>query len=215
MSKQMILRHAGPSPFCRKVDIVAEHHGLSGQVVAQDVDVGDENDSLRVQNPLGKIPVLILESGQNIYDSDVIVEYFESMGSGYKLSPTGEGRIEKLTQYSLANGITEAALAMVYEKRMRPEEFYYQAMVDYQMGKVERGLARVAGDLPSLNKLDIANITTAVMLEYLDLRINEDLRNGTELVENKGQWRREHAALGDWLAEFNVLCPYFRDTRPY
>ncbi len=215
MSKQMILRHSGPSPFCRKVDIVAKHHGLDGQIAAQDVDMNDESETLRLQNPLGKIPALILDNGQNIYDSQVIVEYLESIGDSAPVMPHGAGRIEKLTQYALANGITEACLLVVYEKRMRPEEKYFQGIVDYQLGKVARGIDRVASDLPSLETLDIANITTAVMLEYMDLRINADLKNGTELGGNMGQWRETNPELIEWLNGFYKLCPYFAETRPY
>lgn len=215
MSKQMILRHSGPSPFCRKVDVVAKHHGLDGYIAAQDVDMMDKNESLRTQNPLGKIPALILENGRNIYDSDVIVEYFEEIGDGAKLIGNGADRIDILTRYSLASGITEAALAVVYEKRMRPADMYYQPSVDYQMGKISRGLDRLREDLPQLEKLDIANITTACMLEYLDLRVNEDLRDGTGLGKNMGQWRTSHAGLEAWLVKFNLLCGYFGETRPY
>lgn len=215
MSKQMILRHSGPSPFCRKVDIVAKHHGLDGFITAQDVDMMDENESLRLQNPLGKIPVLILENGQNIYDSDVIVEYFEQVGSGAALLPAGEQRIEQLTRYALASGIIDAALMVVYEKRMRPADKYFQAIVDYQMDKIRRGLDNLVQNLPPLGELNIVNITTAVMLEYLDLRINIDLKNGTDLGENIGQWRASHADLAAWLADFSLLCPYFEETRPY
>ncbi|MBL1242229.1 MAG: glutathione S-transferase family protein [OCS116 cluster bacterium] len=215
MSKQMILRHSGPSPFCRKVDIVAKHHGLDGLITAQDVDMNDEGETLRLQNPLGKIPALILDNGQNIYDSQVIVEFFDDIGAGAAVMPTGEGRIEKLTQYALANGMTEASLLVVYEGRMRPDDKYYQGFVDYQLSKIGRGLERLASDLPSLERLDIANITTAVMLEYMDLRINDDFKNGTELGGNKGIWRDSHVGLADWLSEFEKLCPYFGETRPY
>lgn len=215
MSNQMILRHSGPSPFCRKVDIVAKHHGLDGRLTAQDVDMNDENESLREQNPLGKIPALILDDGRIVYDSHVICEYLEEIGAGAALMPTGVGRIEKLTQYALANGMTEACLLVVYEGRMRPDDKYHQGFVDYQLGKIGRGLDRVLSDLPSLERLDIVNITTAVMLEYMDLRVNEDLRDGTEVGANRGTWRSGHAGLADWLAEFEALCPYFGETRPY
>ena len=215
MSKQMILRHSGPSPFCRKVDIVAKHHGLDGQITAQDVDMNDESETLRLQNPLGKIPALILDTGQNIYDSQVIVEYLEEIGNGAALMPTGAGRIEKLTQYALANGMTEACLLVVYEKRMRPEDKYHQGFVDYQLGKIGRGLDRLLSDLPGLDELGIANITTAVMLEYMDLRINDDLKNGTDLGRHKGIWRDSHAGLEAWLAGFEKLCPYFGETRAF
>lgn len=215
MSKQMILRHSGPSPFCRKVDIAAKHHDLSDQIVDEGVNMLDDNETLRLQNPLGKIPALNLPDGRTIYDSDVIVEYFETIGSGAALIPNDESRIDCLVRYALASGITEAALAVVYEKRMRPEDKVFQGSIDYQMGKISRGLDRVAADLPNVEALDVANITTACMLEYMDLRINEDMRNGTELNENKGQWRTSHPALVQWLAEFEQLCPYFSETRPY
>ncbi|NRA87516.1 MAG: glutathione S-transferase family protein [Rhizobiales bacterium] len=215
MPEQMILRHSKASPFCRKVDIAAKHHGLIDLIKDIGADVSSETDSLRKQNPLGKIPVLILASGENIYDSDVIVEHFELVGSGDALIPKADGRIATLTANSLAKGIVEAAVAVVYEGRLRPAEMWYKGFVDYQLAKVERGLDALSNNLPPLDRLDIANIMTAIALDYLNLRINEDMRNNTETGSNLGLWQTSHPLLIIWLAEFNKLCPYFAETCPY
>ena len=70
----MKLRSAGPSPFGRKVRIAAAALGLAGDITVENTDTMDEDDSIRRQNPLGKIPALILDDGRVLYDSRVIVE---------------------------------------------------------------------------------------------------------------------------------------------
>lgn len=215
MSKQMILLHAVPSPFCRKVDIVISHHELSDKVNVQLAKTHDVSDRLEKENPLGKIPTLILAEGGTLYDSEVIVEYLDDMGSNAKLMPRGKGRFLQLTQAKLAAGITDAALLVVYEARLRPVDKFCQEIVDMQMAKVTKGLKWFANNLPDLQKLNIVNISLAVLLEYLDLRINEDARNGTDLGEHNGQWRASHPALVTWLEGFYGLNPEFAKTRPY
>lgn len=215
MTNSMILRHSKASPFCRKVDIAAMHHGVYGDITAQDAVVTDETDDLRMQNPLGKIPVLVLEDFTTIYDSDVIVEYIESIGTGEKLITEDAERIEVLTLHALAKGITEAAVTVIYEGRLRAADNYDMGFVAYQLGKVERGLDALESKLPALDRLNVGNIMVACALDYLNLRINDDFENKTQLDENKGLWQTSHPKLIKWLEDFKIICPYFDETCPY
>ncbi|NRB14081.1 MAG: glutathione S-transferase N-terminal domain-containing protein [Rhizobiales bacterium] len=211
----MILLHAVPSPFCRKIDIVVEHHGLSDKVYVQIAKTHDVNDRLEKENPLGKIPTLIMPNGDSLYDSEVIFNYLDDLGDEAKLMPQGNDKYLQLTHAKLATGITDAALLVVYEGRLRPADKYCQEIVDMQMAKVTKGLNWFVDNPPQLQKLNIVNISLAILLEYLDIRINEDAKHGTELGENKGQWRSSHPELEAWLAGFYGLYPKFADTRPY
>ena len=87
----MILRSSPPSPFGRKVKIAASVLGLSDRITVEVADTNDAGDSLRDQNPLGKIPVLILENGDTIYDSRVIAEYLDDMAGGQTDGGTSAG----------------------------------------------------------------------------------------------------------------------------
>ena len=83
----MILRSSPPSPFGRLTKIAAHVLGLYDQITVEFTDTNDANDSIRAQNPLGKIPALILDDGRVIYDSRVIVEYMDSLAGGGKIIP--------------------------------------------------------------------------------------------------------------------------------
>jgi glutathione S-transferase len=95
----LVLRGAPASSFVRKVRIVTSLLGLEDRIEFAAADTNDPNDSLRQQNPLGKIPALILESGEAIFDSAVIVEYLDWLAGGGKVIPSEpEARFRSLTQ---------------------------------------------------------------------------------------------------------------------
>ena len=110
----MILRSSPPSPFGRKVKIAAAILGLSDKIEIVVTDTIDPADSIRQQNPLGKIPALILADGTALYDSRVIVEYLDLMAGGGKLIPNGAERIQTLTLQALADGIMDAGILQMY-----------------------------------------------------------------------------------------------------
>ena len=146
----MILRSAPASPFGRKVKIAADLLGLHDEIEVVFADTNDPGNSLREQNPLGKIPVLILADGTKLYDSRVIVEYLDAQAGGYRLIPVEPAaRWRVLTAAALADGINDAALLQVYEKRFRPPELWSQAWMDRQAEKITRGLAAFAAAPPS------------------------------------------------------------------
>ncbi len=196
----MILRSAPASPFGRKVKIAADLLGLHDEIEMVFADTNDPADLLRGQNPLGKIPVLILADGTELYDSRVIVEYLDAQAGGHRLIPADPAaRWGVLTAAALADGINDAALLQVYEKRYRPQELWSQAWVDRQAEKVTRGLAAFAAEPPS-GARDIAHIGLACALGYLDLRFD-------------GAWRDDYPALVAWLDAFAADVPAFVATR--
>ncbi len=116
----MKLRYSPASPFARKVRIAAAVLGLAERIELVPADTGNPEDSLRRENPLGKIPTLILEDGTTLYDSRVIEQYLDDLAGGGKLLPAGgPARFQMLVRQTLADGLTDATLLLVYEGRFR------------------------------------------------------------------------------------------------
>jgi glutathione S-transferase len=197
----MILRSGPPSPFGRKVKIVASVLGLTEEINVVMADTVDPADPLRGDNPLGKIPTLVLEDGMVIHDSAVIVEYLDMRAGGGGVIPkAGLERIRVLTLQSLADGLMEAALLQVYEGRWRAADKQDAKWLAHQAGKVSRALAYLEAHPPALNgKLDVGIISVACALGYLDLRF-------------AGAWRADHPALVAWLDAFAGQVPAFEAT---
>jgi len=119
----MILRSSPPSPFGRKVKIAASLVSLSGEIEVVAADTNNPSDSLHQQNPLGKIPALILEDGTIIFDSRVIVEHLDVRAGGNRLIPAEpRARLATQTAIALADGIMDAAILQIYEQRFRAPE---------------------------------------------------------------------------------------------
>ena len=109
--EKFVLRSTLTSPFGRKVRIAVDVLGLNDRITLVPGDPLDENDTLRQQNPLGKLPCLLLADGTAIYDSGVIIEYLQDVAGSETLLPArGPARFQALTRAALADGITEAAL---------------------------------------------------------------------------------------------------------
>src|SRR5271165_1742776 len=165
----LILRSSAGSPFARKVRIAAALLEFEDRMEVSAADTGDPGDSLRSQNPLGKIPALVLESGETIFDSAVIVEYLDWLAGGGKIIPVeSQGRFRSLTQESLADGISDAAVLMRYETVWREPGMRSEKWIAYQSDKIARAL-RAFDEAPP-NHFDIGAIALACALGYLDLR---------------------------------------------
>ena len=195
------LRSSPASPFGRKVKLVAYRLGLMDRIEVVNADTADPSDSLRGQNPLGKIPALILDDGQVLYDSRVIVDYLDHLAGGGGVIPADPAqRFPALTMQALADGVMDAALLQVYEKRWRDEGLRSERWTAHQADKIARGLAAFeATDLSG--PLHIGHIALACALGYLDLRFG-------------GDWRQTHPALVRWLDGFAAANPAFDKTRP-
>ena len=197
MTMKLLLR--GPSPFGRKGTFAIAHLGLSDRV---DVGVPDDEESLRKLNPLAKVPALIIEDGTALFDSRVILEYLDMLAGGDKIIPVETGaRFGALREAALADGILEGALLVTYEVRYRPDQTPYEPWLDFQRGKVGRGLAAMADAPPAITPLTVGGIGLACALEYIDFREQYD-------------WRPEFPALAAWLDDFNAAHPVFADSKP-
>jgi glutathione S-transferase len=198
----MLLRSAAPSPFGRKVKIAAALLGLSDDMTIVTTDTVNPEDPIRSDNPLGKIPALVLEDGLVVHDSAVIVEYLDMRAGGGKVIPkAGLERIRVLTLQSLADGLMDAALLQVYEGRWREAGRHEKKWVDHQAGKVSRALAWLEQHPPQIaGEVNVGHIAVACALGYLDLRFG-------------GSWRAGHPRLVAWLDAFAAKVPAFELTR--
>lgn len=169
----MKLYHSPASPFVRKVMMVLHVTGLIDQVeiVPAKGTAIDPGTMPVAQNPLGKIPALTREDGPAIYDSRVICRYLDEITQA-GLYPEGPGLWDVLTIEATADGILDAAVLMVYEGRVRPEEIRYAPWVEAQWGKVSRALAAIeARWMSHLQGPDsMAQIAVAAALGYVDFR---------------------------------------------
>jgi len=199
--EKFVLRSTLTSPFGRKVRIAVEVLGLSERITLVPADTLDENDTLRQQNPLGKMPCLLLADGTSIYDSGVIVEYLtEIAGNEQLIPPHGLARFKALTLARLADGITEAAILVVYEKRFRDPGTQSERWLTHQRGKMTRALAAFEANPPDAGQTDIVTIGLACALGYLDWR--------KPLI-----WRDKCPKLTAWLTAFAKHQPAFERTR--
>ena len=142
----LVLRSSGASPFVRKVRIAADIVGLADRIEIVDAETLTPAPDLLEQNPLGKIPTLVLENGDTLYDSRVILEYLDLLGAG-RLIPQGSRRFAALRLQALADGLMDAAVLQMYEIRWRPEEHRVEKWVAHQKGKVARALDEAEGSL--------------------------------------------------------------------
>lgn len=196
----LILRSSPTSPFGRKIKIAIAELGFGDRIEVVPADTNDPAESLRRQNPLGKVPTLVFEDGSTLFDSRVIADYLDQLAGGGRLFPAGEARFGQLRLQALADGICDAALLQVYEIRLRAPELRSAAWVENQTGKVARALASLEAAPPTYDRPRIGEIALACALGYLDLRFD-------------GVWRAGHPALVAWLAGFANKVPAFEATR--
>lgn len=192
------------SPFARKVRIVMAEKRIEFEQV---VDIPWEaNTHVPDFNPLGKVPVLVLDDGHTLFDSRVIVEYLDTITPVSRLIPEGNRqRIAVRRWEALADGISEAASAIFLEKK-RPEPQQSMEWIVRQEQKVFRGLEAMAEELGDKNWctgefFNLSDIATGCALGYLDLRFPEI------------EWRRAHPVLAR-LADKLSQRPPFKDTMP-
>jgi glutathione S-transferase len=198
----MMLRGSPSSPFVRKVTLSAVLLGLVDRIESVNADTSDPNDPLVTDNPLGKIPVLVLDNGRPLYDSRVICEYLDTMAGGGVLFPAGEARWEALRLQALADGIIEAILLQILERRFRPKDKWHQPWMDRQQEKAARSLALLEAAPPALaGRPHIGHVTLACALGYIEFR------------QGSG-WRAAHPKLTAWLEAFAAAVPAYTATIP-
>ncbi|QIE56478.1 glutathione S-transferase [Pikeienuella piscinae] len=203
----MQLFHAGPSPYVRKVMVLLEEAGKTGEIALIDGATAPTapNEALIAANPLGKIPCLVRDDGPALYDSRVITRYLDAKyGTGLYLD--GEAVWLTLALEAHADGVLDAALLCVYEVRMREEAGRSAAWVAGQRGKITRGLdALEARWLDHLSShVDMGAVAVACVLGYLDFRGE---------MGGWGDWRDGRPGLAAWGEAF-LKRPAMRATAP-
>jgi glutathione S-transferase len=197
------LRTGFGSPFGRKARIAVSVLGLDDKVRIEPVSTQDPADGISKQNPLGKVPVLVLDDGTALYDSPVILEYLDVLAGGGQIVPKDvTARFDALRLQALADGILDASILIVYEGRYRPPEKSEPKWLDHQAVKVSRGLAVLEAQPPALDAPpNVGQITLACALAYRDFRF-------------PGSWRADHPRLVKWLESFAAQVPAFAGTEP-
>ncbi|MDH5369566.1 MAG: glutathione S-transferase N-terminal domain-containing protein [Gammaproteobacteria bacterium] len=197
----MKLYYSPTSPFVRKVNAFAIETGLDNQLEWVTTNPWQAEDELTEENPLSKIPTLVTNDGQAIYDSRLICEYLDSLHKGTKLIPeSGEARWQALCLQALADGILDAGVLRFMEKK-RPSQQQSPDWDTMQKKSVERGLNYLEKTVADWeNTLDIGVISVACVLGWLDFRFpNED-------------WRIKRSKLNAWFESFSKRASISKTT---
>ena len=195
------------SPYVRKVRIVMAEKKLDYQLVMEDVWAA--NSTIMASNPLGKVPCLLMEGGEAVFDSRVIVEYLDTLSPVGKLIPSqGRERAEVKTWEALGDGLVDAAILARLETTWtgRTSEQRSDAWTARQLGKITAALKAMStglGDKPFCSgiHLSLSDIAVGCALAYLDLRFADI------------NWRKAHPNLAR-LQEKLMLRPSFVETNP-
>ncbi|MCS4509587.1 glutathione S-transferase family protein [Xylophilus ampelinus] len=204
----MKLIGSNASPYVRKVRVVMAEKKLDYQFVLENVWAADT--AISASNPLGKVPCLVMEGAEAVFDSRVIVEYLDTLSPVGKLIPSsGRERAEVKTWEALADGLLDAALLARLEQggfAGRTESERSQVWTDLQLAKVHAAIKAIAkglGDKPFCSgiHLSLSDIAVGCALLWLEFRFPDI------------DWRADHANLAR-LADKLSLRPSFADTRP-
>jgi len=153
-------------------------------------------------NPLGKIPTLLTNDGQSIFDSRAITHYLGRL-KGKRLYPAKDSkRTEAEILEALCDGTCDCLLSIVYERRFRTEEKIFQPWIDRQWTKAKRTLDQLSAEVPKIGrKLHGGHFAMAAMLGYLQLRF-------------EGEWEQDHSDLIGWLRAFEKKFPDYQALKP-
>lgn len=174
----MKLHYSPASPFVRKVMVCAIIRGLDGRITKVATNPHVSPADLLADNPLSRVPALVTESGDTVFDSPVICEYLDTLGDAPRLvPPDGPARITALKWQALGDGIMDAAVARRMQAAL-PQDEGRTAFVSRQAAVVARSLDLLE-QMDLSGPLEIGRITIGCALGYLDFRFgHEDWRAG-------------------------------------
>lgn len=189
-----VIFYSPASPYSTKVRMAALWCKFA--VEEKLVDANAEPSDLFAVNPLGKIPTLVTDDGDSVYDSRVITQYLNRV-SGNALFPRNAAkRLEVERLEALGDGICDCLVTHVYERRFRPEEKVHQPWLDRQWSKVARALDLLNEKTPRVTtRTDGGQIALRAAIGYLDLRFSDS------------DWRRGRAKLARWVKRFDERFP--------
>lgn len=186
----MKLRYGPLSPYVRKVMVVAYETGLEQRIERIPTKVWAPDTDIAKDNPLGKIPALVRDDGEALYDSPVICEYLDSLSPGAKLFPAGPARWTALKLQALADGVLDAAIARRQESQ-RPAERQEKPLLERYANVMRRGMSALEAEAGGWgDALTIGQIAAGVACGYLDFRFAQE------------DWRPGRPRLAAWYARF-------------
>jgi glutathione S-transferase len=196
----MKLLYSSTSPYSAKVRMAARHLALDIEAIAVKTD--EEPALLLDNNPLGKIPVVVREEMPPVYDSVAIMQFLNRESRGKLYPRAAEKRTESEVLEALCDGVTDCLLAIIYERRFRPEDKQHQPWTDKQWAKVERALDHLNANMPKTSKnLNGGHFALAALLGYLELRFG-------------GQWEKGRGKLKSWPKKFEKFFPDYHAMKP-
>ena len=193
------------SPYARKVRIMLAEKRIECEIEVVP-SLASPDSPVPAFNPLGKVPTLVLDDGTGLYDSVVIVDYLDHKTPVARLIPQDNNHRAIVRRWeALADGMCDAAVAVVMERRRAPEK-QDAGVIERQMQKVERCLSAMSADMSEAKwsageKFSLADIAVGVALAYIDLRMPEI------------DWRTTYPKLERLYAEL-LERPSFKDTAP-
>jgi len=204
----MKLIGSNSSPYVRKVRVVMAEKKLDYEYVLE--DVWSANTAIGLSSPLGKVPCLVMEAGEAIFDSRVIVEYLDTLSPVGKLIPSvGRERAEVKTWEALADGVLDASILARLEATWggRTAEQRCPAWIGRQLGKVDAALQTMSKGLGDKAfcvgiHLSLADVAVGVALGYLDFRFPQI------------NWREQYPNLLK-LQDKLMQRASFADTKPF
>ena len=196
----MKLYYSPTSPYARKVRIVVREHGMLDaveEIVANSMEPGAAE---AIQNPLSKVPCLITNNGAPIYDSPVICEYLDDIGTGAEVVPkTRAAYFDCRRREALGDGVLDAAFQTVMEMR-RPDAEPSQHWLGRWRSAIDRALVQMSEDVAG-DRFDLGDITYACALGYLNFRLPEI------------GWAERHADLASWFEAHSARASV-QETQP-
>jgi glutathione S-transferase len=190
------------SPYVRKVLLSAYRAGIEKQIELVTPDSQDDK-LLRSQNPLGKIPVLQKPDGSFLFDSRVIIDYFNRLGGGL-IPMDGPERDIVLSRSAMAEGLIDASLLVVYSDRYSGGEMPSKVWLELQLGKIDTTLNFLEKDILNWSNpsgFDAANIGLGCALAYMSFR-------------NVREWKTDRPKLQKWFDNVAYNLPGFSQTAP-
>ncbi len=193
------------SPYARKVRIVMAEKRIDCEFAEE--NVWSPDTKVGTYNPLGKVPVLVLDDGVTLYDSRVITEYLDGITPVSRLIPEG-GRERAMVKRweALGDGIADAGIAIFLERK-RPESQQSPEWMARQRGKIEAAVVAAARDLGDRDychgvSMTIGDITLGCALLWLEFRLPEL------------NWRGSHANLKDWIERLEARASFIESKPP-
>lgn len=194
------------SPFVRKIRVLLMEKQIPFEFVL--ANAWDEATEVPQFNPLGKVPCLVLDNGENVFDSSTISSTIEDLYPINPMLPTDVwARARVRTLESVGDGVNDAGVAILLEKRFHEGDMLSQPWVDRQLAKIDRSLAHLNGWLAVDSKeflagpFGLADVAVGVALFYLDFRYPEIA------------WRKQYAHVAAYAARLEVR-PSFQQTKP-